>query len=51
MEKVTREAEYFKNITHDEIDRQIQFLDRAMNTTKTIKKGGVHPQPLKIEEL
>lgn len=39
MEKITREAEYFKNITHEEIDKQIEFLDQAMKS-KNIKKAG-----------
>ena len=52
MQKVTREAEYFKNITHDEIDKQMQYLDQAMKNKKNINKAGeAGHQDLKIEEL
>jgi hypothetical protein len=53
MAKVVREAEYFKNITHEEIDRQLAFMDRAIENKSNIIKAGekyVH-QKLKIEEM
>lgn len=30
MQKVVREAEYFRRITHDEIDMKIRFMERAV---------------------
>ena len=31
MNKVVREAEYFKNITHEQIDKKLEFMERAVN--------------------
>lgn len=30
MQKAVREAEYFRSITHDEIDKKLRFMERAV---------------------
>jgi len=31
MQKVVREAEYFKKITHEEIDKKLKFMEMAVS--------------------
>ena len=38
MQKMVREAEYFKTITHDEIDKKMRFMERVVRGIRSIEE-------------
>ena len=43
MKKIVREADYFKEITHQQIDARLRFLQRALG--ETFSSGTVSAAP------